>query len=36
MDLTALRLEYANQDLDVACTDPNPFAQFQHWFEAAT
>ena len=36
MDLTALRLEYANQDLDVATTDPSPFAQFQHWFEAAS
>ena len=36
MDLTALRQEYANQDLDVATADPNPFSQFQHWFEAAS
>jgi pyridoxamine 5'-phosphate oxidase len=36
MDLTALRQEYANQDLDVSTTDPNPFAQFQRWFEAAS
>lgn len=36
MDLTALRQEYANQDLDVSTTDPNPLAQFQHWFEAAS
>ncbi len=36
MDLSALREEYANQDLDVDTTDPNPFAQFELWFQAAS
>lgn len=36
MDLSALRQEYANQDLDVATTEESPFAQFQKWFDAAS
>lgn len=36
MDLSALREEYANQELDVSTTAENPYDQFQSWFEAAT
>ncbi len=36
MDLSALREEYASQDLDVSTTADSPFAQFQSWFEAAS
>ncbi len=36
MDLSALREEYANQEVDVATMAPDPFAQFQRWFEEAT
>lgn len=36
MDLSDLRKEYANQDLDVATTAESPFEQFQRWFEAAS
>lgn len=35
MDLSALRLEYANQEHDVATTASCPFEQFQKWFEQA-
>ncbi len=36
MDLSALRQEYANEDLDIATTADSPVEQFQHWFEAAS
>ncbi len=36
MDLSALRQEYANQELDVDSTAPSPFEQFEHWFDAAS
>jgi pyridoxamine 5'-phosphate oxidase len=36
MDLSALRQEYANQELDVETTARNPFEQFQNWFAAAS
>ncbi len=37
MDLSSLRQEYANQELDVATANANPTEQFQKWFqEAAT
>jgi len=36
MDLTALRQEYANQELDVETTAENPFEQFQRWFADAS
>lgn len=36
MDLSALREEYANQDLDVDSSAPCPFEQFERWFDAAS
>lgn len=36
MDLSSLRQEYANQELDVATADVNPTAQFQKWFQEAS
>lgn len=36
MDLSSLRHEYANQELDVATTHLNPTAQFQKWFQEAS
>ncbi len=36
MDLSDLRQEYYNQELDVASSDASPWAQFQKWFEAAS
>ncbi|MCA9132850.1 MAG: pyridoxamine 5'-phosphate oxidase [Planctomycetales bacterium] len=36
MDLSALRQEYANQELDVDTCDPSPTAQFQRWFSEAS
>jgi pyridoxamine 5'-phosphate oxidase len=37
MDLSALRKEYANQELDVSTTNACPYTQFQQWFgEAST
>lgn len=36
MDLSALRQEYANQELDVENCAACPFTQFQTWFEHAS
>lgn len=36
MDLSALRQEYANEDLDIDTTAHSPIEQFQRWFEAAS
>ncbi len=36
MDLSALRQEYANEDLDIETTAHSPIEQFQRWFEAAS
>ncbi len=35
MDLGALRQEYTQADLDESSVDPDPFKQFEHWFEQA-
>jgi pyridoxamine 5'-phosphate oxidase len=35
MDLTTLRRDYAMATLDVADVDPDPIAQFRHWFTDA-
>ncbi len=36
MDLSSLRQEYANQELDVTTADVNPTEQFQKWFQEAS
>lgn len=35
MDLGALRQEYTQADLDESSVDPDPFKQFEQWFEQA-
>lgn len=35
LDLSALRQEYANQELDISTVSTCPFEQFQKWFEQA-
>jgi len=35
MDLHDLRKEYADRSLDVESVDPNPFKQFESWFNEA-
>jgi pyridoxamine 5'-phosphate oxidase len=36
MDISNLRQDYALESLDVAHVDPNPFMQFEHWYQQAT
>ena len=36
MDLNDLRQEYSERSIDVESVDPNPFMQFESWFEEAT
>ena len=36
MDLSELRQEYTKDGLDRATLDPNPFKQFETWFQQAT
>src|SRR5690606_38583065 len=35
MNLADMRREYAQAELDLAHTDPDPIAQFRHWFAEA-
>jgi pyridoxamine 5'-phosphate oxidase len=35
MNLADMRREYAQAELDIAHTDPDPIAQFRHWFADA-
>lgn len=35
MNLADMRRDYAQAELDVAHTDPDPIAQFRHWFAEA-
>ena len=35
MNLADLRRDYARADLDIADTDPDPYAQFRRWFTEA-
>lgn len=35
MDLSQLRQEYALQAFDIDDADPDPFRQFEHWFQEA-
>lgn len=36
MDLHDLRQEYSERSIDVDSVDPNPFKQFESWFQEAT
>jgi pyridoxamine 5'-phosphate oxidase len=35
LDIKDLRQEYSNEPLNLTDVDPNPFAQFRHWFSEA-